>query len=150
MVARNIFSFQVTGGNNVTLGEKPKFAVRAFLANPGTSHPQAMLGDHPKQIPSDPCRRLAIQYRPLLENTEQDWKWASAPGTRGASDDRAEKRVWSINTFVYLLEGKDPRELRDFPRVNLGKWNFEGPGSGKFRGAKNKGKFETGHSADDG
>lgn len=103
---------------------RPLFAVRADLAKAGLMHEHRVLGNNTQYNSSDPCLRLALQYR-LLDNDDHRgpssiWKWATV---RAAKKTSAEvERIFKANTLVDLLQGKSAANLQGGHRRSLSRW----------------------------
>lgn len=104
--------------------DRPLFAVRAGLAKAGLMHEHRVLGNNTQYNSSDPCLRLALQYR-LLDNDDRRgpssiWKWATVREAKKASAEV--ERISKANTLVDLLQGKSAADLLGIHRRSLLRW----------------------------
>ncbi|KYK56969.1 hypothetical protein DCS_03976 [Drechmeria coniospora] len=127
-VCYSLVSFALRGDDCQDFTEAPLFAIRGNLSKAGTPHPNCIYPQYDGCISSDPCIRLALQYRLIQgktgEGVQQAWRWAevSERGLRQGSD--VAERISKANTLVDLLEGKTPNALVGVPRRSLLRWMY--------------------------
>lgn len=121
-----LFRFTPEPCRDVVFGVEPIFALRALISAPGRPHDHRILEQLEECTSSDPCLRLAIQYRLICNPGGSEilgtWRYAKIWGTWSSEPEVRLERIFKANTLAELLEGKTAKELWGVPRRSLQDW----------------------------
>ncbi|KAM5378165.1 hypothetical protein ACJZ2D_004623 [Fusarium nematophilum] len=129
-IHQKLVNFTIPAESGVIFGTHPRFRIRAHLNPPGVPHPDRILGHLDEYISTDPCLRLAIQYRLVNDGREgsetqisesHPWHFARIMG----STTSALKRIGRANALVDFFGGKTANDLIGIERRSgLEKWKI--------------------------